>query len=134
MIRPHAAAPSRHPGIPFHPPREALLGLDRVAARRGHLLRPRLLGRHHGQRHQRSPAIVAWLVAGAIDFTLRFRFINLTGLRRGIDCVRGRYSAENDAGEVSHFQAFAAALSATLGLANIAGVAFTFGASMQRDA
>lgn len=73
------------------------------------------------------PAVVAWLVAGAVYFTLRFRFINLTGFRHGIDCVRGRYSEEDDAGEVSHFQALAAALSATVGLGNIAGVAFALG-------
>jgi AGCS family alanine or glycine:cation symporter len=73
------------------------------------------------------PAVVAWLVAGAIFFTLRFRFINLTGFRHGIDCVRGRYSEDDDVGEVSHFQALAAALSATVGLGNIAGVAFALG-------
>ncbi|MBY0400281.1 alanine:cation symporter family protein [Myxococcota bacterium] len=73
------------------------------------------------------PAVVAWLVFGAIFFTLRFRFINLTGFRHGVDCVRGRYSDASDAGEVSHFQALAAALSATVGLGNIAGVAFALG-------
>lgn len=73
------------------------------------------------------PAVVAWLVAGAVFFTLRFRFISATGFRHGIDCVRGRYSEENGAGEVSHFQALAAALSATVGLGNIAGVAFALG-------
>jgi alanine or glycine:cation symporter, AGCS family len=73
------------------------------------------------------PAVVAWLVAGAIFFTFRFHFINVTGFLHGIDCVRGRYSEENEAGEVSHFQALAAALSATVGLGNIAGVAFAIG-------
>ncbi len=73
------------------------------------------------------PAVVAWLVAGALFFTLRFRFVNLTGFRHGIDCVRGRYSERDDVGEVSHFQALAAALSATVGLGNIAGVAFALG-------
>jgi len=73
------------------------------------------------------PAVVAWLVLGAIFFTLRFRFINLTGFRHGVDCVRGRYSESEDAGEISHFQALAAALSATVGLGNIAGVGFALG-------
>ncbi len=73
------------------------------------------------------PAVVAWLVAGALFFTLRFRFVNLTGFRHGIDCVRGRYSESDETGEVSHFQALAAALSATVGLGNIAGVAFALG-------
>lgn len=70
------------------------------------------------------PAVVAWLVAGAVFFTLCFRFIHLTGFLHGIDCVRGRYSAASDVGELSHFQALAAALSATVGLGNSAGVAF----------
>lgn len=73
------------------------------------------------------PAVVAWLIAGAVFFTFRFGFVNLTGFRHGIDCVRGRYSEADDAGEVSHFQALAAALSATVGLGNIAGVAFALG-------
>lgn len=73
------------------------------------------------------PAVVAWLVAGAIFFTLRFGFVNLHGFRHGIDCVRGRYSDTDETGEVSHFQALAAALSATVGLGNIAGVAFALG-------
>jgi len=73
------------------------------------------------------PAVVAWLVIGAVFFTLRFGFVNLRGFRHGVDCVRGRYSETDDAGEVSHFQALAAALSATVGLGNIAGVAFALG-------
>ena len=45
----------------------------------------------------------------------------------GHECVRGRYSEPGDAGEISHFQALSAALSATVGLGNIAGVAFAVG-------
>ncbi|MEZ4334560.1 MAG: alanine:cation symporter family protein [Myxococcota bacterium] len=73
------------------------------------------------------PAVVAWLITGAVFFTFRFGFVNVTGFRHGIDCVRGRYSESDDEGEVSHFQALAAALSATVGLGNIAGVAFALG-------
>jgi len=73
------------------------------------------------------PAVVAWLIAGALFFTLRFQFVNVRGFRHGIDCVRGVYSNPGEAGEISHFQALSAALSATVGLGNIAGVAFAVG-------
>ena len=73
------------------------------------------------------PIVVVWLVLGALFFTFRFQFINLRGFRHGIDCVRGRYSAPGESGEISHFQALSAALSATVGLGNIAGVAFAVG-------
>jgi AGCS family alanine or glycine:cation symporter len=73
------------------------------------------------------PIVVAWLVLGALFFTLRFQFINVRGFRHGIDCVMGRYSTPGDHGEISHFQALSAALSATVGLGNIAGVAFAIG-------
>ena len=69
------------------------------------------------------PLIVAWLGAGAIFCTLYFRFVNLRYFRHAIDCVRGRYSRPEERGEISHFQALSAALSATVGLGNIAGVA-----------
>jgi AGCS family alanine or glycine:cation symporter len=73
------------------------------------------------------PIVVVWLVLGALFFTFRFQFVNFRGFRHGIDCVRGRYSGPGDAGEISHFQALSAALSATVGLGNIAGVAFAVG-------
>lgn len=69
------------------------------------------------------PFIVAWLVVGALFFTIYFRFINLRGLRVSYDIVRGKYSRDDDPGEVTHFQALSTALSATVGLGNIAGVA-----------
>ena len=73
------------------------------------------------------PIVVLWLVLGALFFTLRFQFINFRGFRHAIDCVRGRYSEPGEAGDISHFQALSAALSATVGLGNIAGVAFAVG-------
>lgn len=73
------------------------------------------------------PIVVAWLVLGALFFTFRFQFVNIRGFRHGIDCVRGRYSTPGETGEISHFQALSAALSATVGLGNIAGVAFAVG-------
>jgi AGCS family alanine or glycine:cation symporter len=73
------------------------------------------------------PLVVVWLIVGAAFFTLRFQFVNLRGFRHALDCVRGRYSHEGEIGEISHFQALAAALSATVGLGNIAGVAVAVG-------
>ena len=73
------------------------------------------------------PLVVLWLIVGALFFTLRFQFVNLRAFRHAIDCVRGRYSSPDDPGEISHFQALSAALSATVGLGNIAGVAVAVG-------
>ncbi len=73
------------------------------------------------------PAVVAWLIAGALFFTVRFQFVNVRCFGHGIECVRGRYTDPHEAGEISHFQALSAALSATVGLGNIAGVAFAVG-------
>ena len=69
------------------------------------------------------PLVVAWLVVGAIFFTLRMGFINFRGFKHAIDVVRGKYDNPDAEGEVSHFQALSSALSATVGLGNIAGVA-----------
>lgn len=71
----------------------------------------------------RVPFIVIWLIFGAITFTIVMRFVNITGFKHAIDLVRGRYDDPDDPGEVSHFQALTTALSATVGLGNIAGVA-----------
>lgn len=69
------------------------------------------------------PLVVLWLLLGAAFFTLRMKFVNLRAFNHAIDVTRGRYDNPNDPGEVSHFQALCAALSATVGLGNIAGVA-----------
>ena len=69
------------------------------------------------------PWIVLWLVVGATIFTVYFGFIQIRAFGHAIALVRGDYSDPNDAGEVSHFQALATALSGTVGLGNIAGVA-----------
>lgn len=69
------------------------------------------------------PFIVIWLIAGAVFLTLKMRFINVRGFKRALDLVRGKYDKPGESGEVSHFQALATALSATVGLGNIAGVA-----------
>lgn len=69
------------------------------------------------------PLIVGWLVIAAAFFTVRLGFINLRGFGHALRLVRGDYSDPNSAGEVSHFQALATAVSGTVGLGNIAGVA-----------
>tara|TARA_Y100001970_G_scaffold285946_2_gene406930 strand:- start:90 stop:1511 length:1422 start_codon:yes stop_codon:yes gene_type:complete len=69
------------------------------------------------------PLIVLILLIGAITFTLYFRFINIRAFRHAIDIIKGKYDNPNDTGQISHFQALTSALSATIGLGNIAGVA-----------
>jgi len=86
------------------------------------------------------PFVLFVLIGGALFFTIYFNFVNLTKFKLAINVVRGKYTppkqpaasntdildtiqADHIAGEVSHFQALTAALSATVGLGNIAGVA-----------
>jgi len=97
------------------------------------------------------PWVLIVLVLGAVYFTIYFKLINITGFKTSINIVRGKYDEfENEGhvevsetvmvdedgdnpdtiriegdhhGEVTHFQALTAALSATVGLGNIAGVA-----------
>ncbi len=73
------------------------------------------------------PWIVMWLVIAATVFTLYFSFVQFRYFKHAIQLVKGDYSDPNDAGEVSHFQALATALSGTVGLGNIAGVAVAVG-------
>lgn len=69
------------------------------------------------------PLVVAWLVVAAIFLTFRMGFINVRAFRHAIQVTRGKYTNPDEPGEVSHFQALTTALSATVGLGNIAGVA-----------
>lgn len=69
------------------------------------------------------PLVVLWLVLGAVFFTVFMKFINVKGFFHAIQLVRGKYDDPDDKGEVSHFQALVTALSGTVGLGNIAGVA-----------
>jgi AGCS family alanine or glycine:cation symporter len=80
----------------------------------------------NGDKQEKGiPFIVVWLVVGAIFFTLRMKFVNIRGFKHALQLVAGKFSDPNskDDGEVSHFQALTTALSATVGLGNIAGVA-----------
>jgi len=69
------------------------------------------------------PFVLVWLIVAATIFTFYFNFINLRAFRHGFELVRGDYHDPEAAGEVTHFQALATALSGTVGLGNIAGVA-----------
>lgn len=72
---------------------------------------------------QSIPFVLIWLIAGAAFFTVYFKFPNIRLFKLSLNVVRGVYTNPNDKGEVSHFQALATALSGTVGLGNIAGVA-----------
>lgn len=69
------------------------------------------------------PFIVAWLAVGAVFLTIRMSFINLRMFRHAYHILRGKYHVPGAQGEVTSFQALTTALSATVGLGNIAGVA-----------
>lgn len=67
--------------------------------------------------------LIILLVGAGLIFTLYYGFPQLTLFKHAIDIVRGKYDNPDDEGEISHFQALTTALSATVGLGNIAGVA-----------
>lgn len=84
------------------------------------------------------PWVLIVLIVGAAYFSIYFKFINFSGFFTAINVVRGKYDSVDihepqedilktikieGEGEVTHFQALTAALSATVGLGNIAGVA-----------
>lgn len=71
------------------------------------------------------PLIVCWLIFGACFFTVYLGFINIRGFGHAINVVRGKYTKPESAGEITHFQALTAAVSGTVGIGNIAGVAIT---------
>jgi AGCS family alanine or glycine:cation symporter len=69
------------------------------------------------------PLIVAWLIAGAVFFTVYLRFINLRGMAHAVRLVRGDFADESAAGELTPFQALTTAVSGTVGVGNISHVA-----------
>jgi len=69
------------------------------------------------------PWILFWLILVALFCTFYFRFINIRGMAQGFRIIRGDYADPKHSGDTSHFQALATALSGTVGLGNIAGVA-----------
>ena len=85
---------------------------------------PRVLTHPNGDPITKGiPFIVIWLVLGATFFTFRMGFINIRGFRHSIALAKGNYDDPEAPGQVTHFQALATAVSGTVGLGNIAGVA-----------
>jgi AGCS family alanine or glycine:cation symporter len=69
------------------------------------------------------PLIVLWLITGGVFFTLYLRFINIRGFRHALRLVSGKYANGDDPGQISQFEALSTAVSGTVGIGNIAGVA-----------
>ncbi|MFS4416218.1 amino acid carrier protein [Maribacter sp. 2307ULW6-5] len=85
---------------------------------------PEVITHPNGDPVEKSiPFIVIWLVLGATFFTIRMGFINIRGFKHSIDLAKGKYDNPDAPGQVTHFQALATAVSGTVGLGNIAGVA-----------
>ncbi|MGD1979291.1 MAG: alanine/glycine:cation symporter family protein [Akkermansiaceae bacterium] len=74
------------------------------------------------------PLVVVWLGLAAVIITIYFKFLNLRSWKLAAKTIAGKYSSKSDPGEITHFQALCAALSGTVGLGNIAGVAIAIGA------
>ncbi len=72
---------------------------------------------------QYIPWVVLLLLGAGIYFTVRLAFIQIRQFPHGIAVTSGKYDDPDDPGDVSHFQALTTALSATLGIGNIAGAA-----------
>jgi len=69
------------------------------------------------------PLIVLWLIAGGVFFTFYLNFINFRGFKHGFDIIRGKFAQSDDPGQINQFQALTTAISGTVGIGNIAGVA-----------
>jgi alanine or glycine:cation symporter, AGCS family len=63
------------------------------------------------------------LVGGGLYFLILSKFLPFRYLGHAVQVLRGKYDDPNDPGEISHFQALTTALSSTIGMGNIAGVA-----------
>lgn len=74
------------------------------------------------------PIVLTVLAFGAIFFSLYFKFINIRLFTHSVQVIRGKFDRPGDSGEITHFQALSSALSATVGLGNIAGVAIAIAA------
>lgn len=68
------------------------------------------------------PIIVLILVSSSVFYTVRFRFVNIRMFKHAISILTKK-SDEKNAGDISHFQAFATAIAGTIGLGTVAGVA-----------
>lgn len=68
------------------------------------------------------PFVVAWLIAGGVFLTIKMGFINLRMLPHSLRIVRGKYHTQEDKGLITPFESLTTALSATVGIGNIAAV------------
>jgi len=77
----------------------------------------------------KMPFIVAWLIVGGVYLTIKMDFVNLKMLGHSLKIVKGQYHTKDDVGEISPFQSLVTALSATVGIGNIAmvSIAITVG-------
>ncbi|MCH7886581.1 MAG: sodium:alanine symporter family protein [Candidatus Marinimicrobia bacterium] len=66
---------------------------------------------------------IVLLVGTGIYLTIRLKLIQFVQFKHALDIVRGKFDDPDDEGDVTHFQALSTALSATIGIGNIAGVA-----------
>ena len=73
------------------------------------------------------PFVVIWLLIASCYLTVRMKLINVRGFLHALSLIRGKYDDPSEPGEVTHFQALSSALSATVGLGNIGGVALAIG-------
>lgn len=71
------------------------------------------------------PVIIFWILFAGIFFTIYFRGIAVWGFKHAVDIIVKPKKDSNDEGEVSSFQALATALSGTIGIGSIAGVAIS---------
>ncbi len=69
------------------------------------------------------PFLVAWLIVGGVFLTVKMGFVNLKMLGHSYKIVMGKYRTKDDKGLITPFESLTTALSATVGLGNIAGVA-----------
>ena len=69
------------------------------------------------------PLIVVWLIVAALFFTFYFNFINIFGLKHSLHLLKSKSMQTDSNGELSHFQALSTAVSGTVGIGNIGGVA-----------
>lgn len=69
------------------------------------------------------PLIVLWLIGSGLFFTFYLRFINVRGFKHAVRIITGKYKSDDDPGQISQFQALTTAVSGTVGIGNIAGVA-----------
>ncbi|MEX1050878.1 MAG: alanine:cation symporter family protein, partial [Gemmatimonadales bacterium] len=72
---------------------------------------------------ERLPVVVIALLGTGVFLTLRLGFIQLRRIGHGFAVTSGKYDDPDEPGDVPHFQALTTALSATVGIGNIAGVA-----------